>query len=660
LPRAPLEFLARLTLCAALGLLAARPVGAAAAPPSGAAGSDAAQRTIHLLEYVAVDYPGAVRDGQVASEVEYAEQIEFAAQVRRQLAELGVEAEDPLAGEAAALEAGVRARAPGSEVAVRAHGLADGVRERFAVRALPPRVPDLARGRTLYAEACASCHGPEGRGDGPAAAGLDPAPADLTNRSRLLALSPFAIASTIAYGIDGTAMVPFAGRFDAADRYDLAFFAGSLAFTGAEVARGAALAQAAPLQAAARVPGLEDLVYRSADELGADSDGRALVAYLRTHPEALRAGELPVGIARTRLADSWAAYERGDGRRALDLAISAYLDGFEHAEPALDAVDPGLRRAIEADFLRYREALGASQPVAAVEPLHAALAAELADAEQRLGGEVLGPAAVFVSSLTILAREGLEALLLVVALCSVLIRSGRRDALPWVHGGWIAALAAGAATWWAATWLIEISGASREVVEGVSALFASAILFYVSYWLLSRIEVARWQAFLDRKVRGALSAGSLWLLAAVSFIAIYREMLETALFYEALGAQAGPGGRHALALGIGAGAGLLALLAVLVFRFGQRLPMRRFFALSSILLYLLAVVMAGQGIAALQEAGWLPATGAPFVRIEWLGIYPTVQGLAVQLALAIAALFALPRRVRRAERPPADAEQPAG
>jgi high-affinity iron transporter len=206
-----------------------------------------------------------------------------------------------------------------------------------------------------------------------------------------------------------------------------------------------------------------------------------------------------------------------------------------------------------------------------------------------------------------------------------------------VLAGWVAALVAGAATWWAAGRLVEMTGARREVVEGVSALVAAAILFYVSYWLVSKIEAARWQAFLGGRIREAATAGRLGALAGLVFVAVYREAFETVLFYQALAAQAGPAGARPLAAGIGAGLVLLAVIALAVFRFGSRMPMRRFFAASSVLLYALAVVLAGHGIAALQEAAWLPATLVPGPTIEWLGVHPTLEGLAVQGALLLAA-----------------------
>ena len=620
-------------------LLAAAPAAALASASTDAA----AQRAIHLLDYVAVDYAGAVRDGAIASESEYAEQLEFAGQLRVQLERLGVGADDPLARSLAELDAALHARAPTDQVASRARALGAALRERFQVPSLPPRTPSIERGRALYTETCGACHGAVGRGDGPAAAGLEPPPANLASPARMRGLSPFALYGTISLGVDGTAMAPFAGRFDEAQRWDLAFYVGSLALDPAQVERGRRLALQGETRAALRVPDLETLSHRSLAELEASPDEADLLAWLRSDPAALGRSEVSLAVARSRLAASRDALARGDRAGALDLAVSAYLDGFEPVEPALGAVEPALRSSVEEAFQRYRAALQGSRPLAEVEPLYAILREDLSRVEERHAGGRIGPTAAFVGSLTILSREGLEAVLLVVALVAVVSRSGRREALPWIHAGWLAALAAGAATWWTARRLVAVSGASREVVEGVSALTATAILFYVSYWLVSKVEAARWQAFLDGRMKTALSRGSLGMLALVSFVAVYRECFETVLFYEALAAEAGPGGGRAIAAGVGAGAILLGLLALVVFRFGQRLPMRRFFAASSLFLYALAMVLAGHGVAALQEAGWLPITPLPFVRIEWLGIYPTAESLVLQGVLALAALLALPR-----------------
>ena len=622
----------------AILLLAVSP---ASAQPGARDSDESARRVVHLLDYMAVDYPDTVADGAIVDALEYAEQIEFSARVRETLAALGIPDADALAVDAAALEQAIATRAPGAQVSSRARELATTLRDRFGVRALPGSPPDVARGAALYAQVCASCHGPEGRGDGPAGAGLDPPPSDLRDPARMQALSPFALYSTIRYGIAGTGMTPFEAVLDEAAHWDLAFYAASLYATPAERERGAALAAAEPARLAAQVSSLQALIERTPAELAeGDPDGAAIVAHLLAHPERLHGQDLPIAIAIARLEESWAAHRAGDGAEAVDLAISAYLDGYEHGEPALAVVDPALSRGIELGFLRYREALRADRSDPELEALRAGLAADLARAERRLDGEGLGATATFVASWTILTREGLEALLLVVAITGVLARAGHRAALPWVHAGWVSALLAGAATWWAAGRIVAISGARREVIEGLSALFASAVLFYVSYWLVSKVATSRWQAFLASQIREAASAGRVAALAGLSFVAVYRECFETVLFYQALAAHAGPAGARPIAAGIGAGIVLLAILAALVFRFGRRLPLRAFFAASSGLLYALCMVLAGHGIAALQEAAWLPITIVPGPRIDWLGVYPTLEGLAVQGGLLLAALAA--------------------
>ncbi|MCX5737556.1 MAG: cytochrome c, partial [Proteobacteria bacterium] len=175
-----------------LALLGSQPARAVDPPSS----EDQARRATHLLEYLAADYPGTVRNGQVLDELEYAEQIEFAAQIRALFAALGMADGDALVLALASFESAIRDRAPGEAVSKQARELAFSVRERFGVRAIPPRTPDFANGRAHYAATCAPCHGAQGLGDGPAGKALDPPPRNFHGRDRMLALSPFALFST--------------------------------------------------------------------------------------------------------------------------------------------------------------------------------------------------------------------------------------------------------------------------------------------------------------------------------------------------------------------------------------------------------------------------------------------------------------------------------
>lgn len=299
-------------------------------------------------------------------------------------------------------------------------------------------------------------------------------------------------------------------------------------------------------------------------------------------------------------------------------------------------------------MLDYRNRVKSNAPLESVEAAHAELARMLRDAKQRLAGNDVSPQAQFLSAFIIIVREGLEAILVLAGMAAFLKRTGRGEGLRWLHGGWIGAIALGVFTWWIATALIEVSGAQREVTEGVTALLASAVLLYVGFWLHSKSAGQRWNAFIKSQVSGALGKGTLWGLAVISFLAVYREVFETVLFYQALIAQ---GAATSVLSGFAAGCAVLVALAVLIVRFSTRLPLGLFFGVSSVLLALMAVVFAGQGIAALQAAGKLPSDPVNFPSLPLLGIYPNLQGLLLQLvlvALIIGAYFYTSRTQARA------------
>lgn len=546
-----------------------------------------------------------------------------------------------LEASAAGLLAAIKDKRSGDEVAAISSDLRRRIIDVYGVRVAPRQPPDPRSAAADFNAQCAICHGAAGRGDGPGAKGLAPPPADLTDAARMGAHSVFGIYNTITLGIKGTAMTGFASLGEA-QRWALAFYVSGLAAPDAAREQGAALWKRGVSRS--ELPDLRALVMATPKEVAARSgaDAGAVLAYLRSEPGALASGrESPVDFSARLLGESLDAYRAGDAARAHQLAVTSYLEGFELVEAPLSAVDSGLKTRVEAEMLRYRTLIQSRAPREAVETQARTIASLLDSTRERLDTARLSSITTFTSALIILLREGLEAILVLAAVIAMLIKSGRRAALPYVHAGWIGALALGGLTWVTASYVVTVSGAGREVTEGVTALVAALMLLYVGFWMHRHSHAARWKTFLESRVQAALSGRTLWTLASISFLAVYREAFETVLFYQTLWVEAGPSGHLAVVAGCLAGFVGLILIAWLVLKLGLRLPVGWFFGVGSALMAVLAVVLAGKGIAALQQAGRLPVEPVDLPTIPSLGVYPTWQGLITQLALVVLIVVAV-------------------
>ncbi len=595
---------------------------------------------LHSLDYMAVDYPQVVIHGEVISNSEFHEQQEFAAAAQSMITSLP-ERSNKAEMESAAqrLVTMVANHASGMDVQALCRKLSAQIIAAYHVPVAPSTPPSLKSAAALYAKNCAECHGASGYGNGPRAAKLDPKPINFHDRNRQGQRSIYSLYSTISLGIHNTPMRAFTDLSES-QRWALAFYVSNFFATDAERARGETLWQAPEYRNA--FTNLNALTQAVPVQYG--DDGIAVLAYLRSHPDmvALNAPK-PLDISRQKLAASVGAYKSGDTKYAYELAVSSYLEGFELVETPLSAVDANLKRSVEAAMTQYRQALkaGSASPLE-IASQAAAIQKLLDKAESDLSSGNLSPSMGFTSAFIILLREGLEAILVLAAIITFLIKTDRRDAVVYVHMGWIAALLAGIVTWYVTKEIINYSSVSRTVTEGFTALFAAAMLLYVGYWLHNNSNADRWKTFIHGRIHDTVSTGAVWGLVFISFIAVYREVAETVLFYETLWLQSDPANYSYLVGGMVSAALLLLAMAWLMFRLSIRLPLRLFFRANAALLTILAVVFAGKGIAALQEAGKLRIDPINFPEIHLLGIYPTLESLGLQLvlvALTIAWLF---------------------
>ncbi|MCP5412057.1 MAG: FTR1 family protein [Alphaproteobacteria bacterium] len=598
------------------------------------------QTTWQLLDYIAVDYGGAVDNGAVISQSEFAEMNEFAGTAAAQLASLPPKPERrQLIGDTTRLRALIAAKGSHKDVVVLAHHIAADLLKAYPVPLAPKNAPNVSRGTTLFAQNCASCHGMSGNGQGPDAGQLATPPVAFTDRERARQRSLFALQQVISNGIEGTAMPSFSA-LPATDRWSLAFKAGGFAFPEALAHQGEKIWKSDP-DVRKQIPDLKALVAITPATLASiigQVRADAVIAYLRRHPEVLSKNtqsSSALAIVRSKLADSVSAYRAGDHRLAKKLALATYLDGFEPIEPVLGARDSTLMAHIERNMGEFRAAISKGVPVNEVVTKAAVLDALFDDADRVLTSDAGSGVTTYVGAFTVLLREGLEALLIVIAMFAFLDKAERRDALIYVHWGWVGALIAGAVTWVVATYAIAISGASRELTEGFGSILAAIVLLSVGIWMHGKSQAGEWQRYIGAKFSKALDRKSGWFLFALAFVVVYREVFETILFYAALWAQ---GSGVAMLAGAGTAVLVLGTIAWVMLHYSRKLPITTFFKYSSWLMVILTVVLAGKGVGALQEAGLIgisPIMELP--RISIVGFFPTIQSILAQF-IAVAAL----------------------
>jgi len=611
----------------------------------------AIRRLAATSQLAAQEYRLGVAGGKVVAPEEVAEAKLFLGETRRSAELLPDPARRETLRQVSAVQELLDQAASPDTVDARVRQMVHGLSGRFrvAVDDVPPRAPSLTRGATVYRANCAGCHGQVGRGDGPMAAGLNPKPADLTDLSALQSASPLDFYRRISIGVVGTSMPAFEARLAPEDRWAVALYASLL-----RLPRPAGAVPASLQQFTTTGKMSDQQVLQALDNHGRAPGDLAQLAAVRSFQPDQAAGVNAQIFSKVRaqIDSTYALARRGD-TSASSRAFDAYMT-FEQVERSVQTKNPGLAAELESAFASLRTRVAGGATVSELDRIRRQLDGGLENAE-RILADRLSPTNLFVQSFVILLREGLEALLLVGALLTFLGKMGAAHRKRDIHIGVAAAVVASLFTAVAVETIFELSPSKREALEGATMVVATGVLFYVSYWLLSKMEVVKWNHFVKSKVQDALTSGSGLALASAAFLAVYREGFETVLFYKALFLS---GGSSAAGMPILAGILLGSLVMVAVYiainRFGLRLPLKPFFGVTSAFLYYMAFVFGGKGVAELQEGGILPTTilpGAP--RIPALGIYPTVESLLVQAILVAFLLLALvwtfvlePRRAR--------------
>ncbi len=583
---------------------------------------------VHILDYLAIDYPGAVQNGKVIEAAEYAEQVEFAKEAIRMVEAIPtLKGNQELVSNLKKLQSKVLAKADEKEIAELSRVCEKIVISSQGIEMSPRKWPSLAKGKKHFEQNCAQCHGQTGHGDGPSGGSLDPKPADF-HAARAHQMSPFQYYNSIRLGVPGTAMAAFP-NFSDAEIWDLAFYAASLKYS----AYAPSQASTEPLTLSALASHSDEALLAD-NSLGSSADKKLKLIQGRTYQASDNIDYQNLDFAKSQLVLSVTKYSQKDFRGAKEAAIAAYLEGIEPIEARLRNSDSNLTIQIEKTMADFRNGISQEVSVDRLEELKFQVDKKLEEARNVLANSKTSPWVIGSLAGGIFLREAFEAVLILITLLGVIRSIGIKGAAIYIHGGWIAAVLVGVVTWFFSGWLMQMSGATRELLEGIVSLMAVFILLYFGFWLHRKTEMGKWRAFINKTVETAVAKRRLIGLGFVAFMGVFREAFETVLFLRALLLEVGEAGEQSLYSGVAMSLLIVIISSAIAIRMSARLPIRQLFAVSSFVMAFLAFILIGKAVHSFQETGLIPMTHLPIgFRFDVLGIFPTYQTLLPQIVL---------------------------
>ncbi len=589
---------------------------------------EASRILVHTLNYLGQDYKNAVKDGKVVNEDEYEEMEEFCEHGERYFQEFSSDWSDADSAAVGSLIEElvtlVKNKASYELVAKKSAEAKLKIIAITGLKTFPSSYPNLEAGKKLYLTECAKCHGPEGFGDGPDGLVLDPKPRNFHDNERLKFISPSHAFNTIRLGVEGTGMRSHVGLEDE-EVWNLAFYVISLRYKNAEPEKDKELLQKIPLE---KIAVLSDVELSKEFNL----NNQQLADIRLNQPHAGNDLFLKTAVEYLDRANLYYTNARADD--ALQSASLAYLQGIEPIELQLKATDPELSEKLEKQIQRIRKLINENRPIAEVNDSINAAKQTISEVGAVLEKKEYSFWLSFFMSISILLREGLEAFLVIMVILSVLKAANIPNAPRWVHAGWVTAVLCGIIIWFLGSKLMPV-GSSMELIEAIISLVAVAMLLYVGFWLHGKSEAGKWKEYVSRLVKNAVSEGSLWGLASLSFFVVFREVFESVVFLSSLNIESGGKQSEAIVLGVIIAFLLVFTLAFVVLRFSTKLPIPQLFKISSIVMAVLAVVLAGKGVHSLQEIGHMPIHGLTITRIELLGLFPTLETCLAQLFVLV-------------------------
>ena len=343
---------------------------------------------------------------------------------------------------------------------------------------------------------------------------------------------------------------------------------------------------------------------------------------------------------RIKIVDLLQQYKDGKYDEAFATSRSAYLDSYEGIEIPLRPIDPDFTLDVEIKFAELRNLIQQHKPYAEVEAKVIEIRNGLDESERLVTGTgLIAPSLAFTTSFSIIFREGLESALIIGAILTYLEASRNAHYKKHVYLGIVISIIATVITWFIAQFVIEISGASKELIEAIAGISAVAVLFWVSFWILNKVETKKWIEFVKAKVWQATTTGSVMVFAMLSFFTVYREGFETVLFYQAMLSFARNMESFVL-LGLALGLAVIISVVFIIRKLGKKLPLRVLFGLTMGIGAYMSIAFIGNAIREFQEVGFISTTHMfgiiPRLEINlatMTGIHPTLETTIGQIVL---------------------------
>jgi len=579
---------------------------------------------INLMDYIAKDYKMAVSNGAIVNEFEYGEMTEFsgnASKFYKELVSSNTIREDyEIVKELDNLQSLIQDKGNVTEVKVSADHVKQAIISLDLVSLVPGSWPNFSNGKSIFEAECASCHGQAGNGRGSAGVGLSPSPTNFTDTDIMQGISPLQAFNTITLGIEGTSMRAFT-ELSSEEIWDLSFYIMQFQFGTQNDLAGTSKHEI----------GLEQLAIMSNEELIAENPALDIQKLRTTNPSK---NDDHIAIANDLLKASEEALRKGELDRATTSALAAYLKGVEPIEPRIKASDNKLFEELESAMLGVRTLIKSNPNEQEITDGFAKAYTALDEAEVLLGEADRGMLMTAALTFSILIREALEAFFVILAILSILQSVNAKTAIRYVHGGWITALIFGLIGWFFAGYLMNWDAQSRELMEGVIALFAVSVLLYLGFWMHGKSNAIKWKAFVEDRVKGLLSKNNMIGLASFSFLVVFREAFESVIFVSSLTLDGNPDSNIGVLIGAIVSAVVLFGFAWSMLKWFKKMPITKVFLYSTYVVLALAFILAGQGIHAIQEGGYLDISSFP-LNIKWtlIGLYPTYETILTQLVV---------------------------